>query len=374
MRRVGAGAAPPGSRRSRTGRVELETKATDPARVGSIGARRRAASATAARPRWSVPNPATSRARSCSTAWSSRVRGSRPRSSRASRKRDPGGRGRGRRARRRRRRRFRRRPVRAGRGHPPRRSARSRRQELVEHRLGVAHAAGREPGDRWTASGRPRPSASRIRELALDLGDGQPADVVALESRQDGRREARRLGRGEHEDDEVGRLLDRLQERVPGVLRDLVGLVEDIDLASELAGRIGSRSRRSRTASMPRLRPRRSRPGRASCLRGSRRTTTQRSHASPSWRSVQLSALARMRASEVLPVPRGPTNRTAWRPGPADGVAQGLDDRVWPTICRRSGLASGDTGPDAGRRLGHDAPPSRGQASRSAVHPPSTRT
>jgi hypothetical protein len=42
------------------------------------------------------------------------------------------------------------------------------------------------------------------------------------------------VGRGEHEDDEVGRLLERLQERVPGVLRDLVGLVEDVDLAPQV--------------------------------------------------------------------------------------------------------------------------------------------
>ena len=76
------------------------------------------------------------------------------------------------------------------------------------------------------------------RQLALDLGDRQAPDVVALEARQDRRREERRLGRGEHEDDEVGRLLDRLEERVPGVLGDLVRLVEDVDLAPELAGRV----------------------------------------------------------------------------------------------------------------------------------------
>lgn len=35
------------------------------------------------------------------------------------------------------------------------------------------------------------------------------------------------------------------------------------------------------------------------------------SHGSPSRRSVQLIAFARIRASEVLPVPRGPTNRIA---------------------------------------------------------------
>ena len=115
-----------------------------------------------------------------------------------------------------------------------------RRQELVEHRFGVAHPAGGEPGDE--ADGR-RLGLAAVGgedpgELALDLGDGQAPDVVALEARQDRRREARRLGRGEHEDDEVGRLLERLQERVPGVPGDLVRLVEDVDLAPELAGRI----------------------------------------------------------------------------------------------------------------------------------------
>ena len=131
------------------------------------------------------------------------------------------------------------------------------RQELVEHRLGVAHPAGGQPGDQMDRRpDRPaRPSAARMRaELALDLGDGQAPDVEALEARQDRRREDRRLGRGEHEDDEVGRLLDRLEERIPGVLRDLVRLVEDVDLAlRSWPGGYGSRSRRSRTASMPRL-------------------------------------------------------------------------------------------------------------------------
>ena len=94
---------------------------------------------------------------------------------------------------------------------------------------------------RWTAAGSAsRPSDARIRlELALDLGDRQAADVVALEARQDRRREARGLGRGEHEGDERRRLLERLEQRVPGVPGDLVGLVEDVDLPAQLARRIG---------------------------------------------------------------------------------------------------------------------------------------
>ena len=93
---------------------------------------------------------------------------------------------------------------------------------------------------RWMAAGSASPAVGGqdARQLALDLGDRQASDVVALEARQDRRREERRLGRGEHEDDEIGRLLDRLEERVPGVLGDLVRLVEDVDLAPELAGRV----------------------------------------------------------------------------------------------------------------------------------------
>src|SRR3712207_1266530 len=69
-------------------------------------------------------------------------------------------------------------------------------------------------------------------ELALDLRDRQAADVVALKPGEDRRRELLGVGRGEHEDDRVGRLLERLEERVPGVLRDLVRLVEDVHLPS----------------------------------------------------------------------------------------------------------------------------------------------
>ena len=128
--------------------------------------------------------------------------------------------------------------------------------------------------------------------------------------------------------DEVGRLLERLEQGVPGVLRDLVRLVEDVDLAAELARRVrraaraGRGRRRCRGCSAASISTRSSVvPSRMATHEG------QASQASPSWRSVQLSALARIRASDVLPVPRGPTKRMACatRPGP-DGVAERLDD------------------------------------------------
>ena len=94
-------------------------------------------------------------------------------------------------------------------------------------------------------------------------------------------------------------------------------------------GGYGRRSRSSRTASMPRLLA-------ASISTRSRVTPSrmathegQASQASPSRRSVQLTALARIRASDVLPVPRGPTKRIGVgdATGP-DRVAERLDDRL----------------------------------------------
>ena len=112
----------------------------------------------------------------------------------------------------------------------------ARGKDLVEHRLGVAHAAGGQPGDEVD---RTRLGVDALRredpsELPLDLLDREAPDVVALEPRQDRRRELLGMGRGEDEDDEVRRLLERLQERVPGVLRDLVGLIEDVDLPPQV--------------------------------------------------------------------------------------------------------------------------------------------
>src|SRR3954468_18325366 len=75
-------------------------------------------------------------------------------------------------------------------------------------------------------------------ELALDLGHGQAPDVEPLETRQDRGWKARRLGGSEHEHDEVRWLLEGLEKRVPGVAGDLVRLVEDVDLALQLARRV----------------------------------------------------------------------------------------------------------------------------------------
>ena len=106
---------------------------------------------------------------------------------------------------------------------------------------------------------------------------------------------------------------------------------------------------------------------------------SQRSHGSPSWRFVQLTALARIRASEVLPVPRGPTKRTACDdPVGPDGVAERLDDGLLA-----DDLGEGLGAPAAVERLVRDGRASglgrchgllvarAGERKRIAVHPPS---
>ena len=199
------------------------------------------------------------------------------------------------------------------------------------------------------------------RELALDLGHGQPSDVEALQARHDRRRELLRMCGREHEDDELGRLLERLQEGVPGVLRDLVRLIEDVDLARRSLGGIVDPLAQLADGVDPAV------PGGIDLDEVNRPALADRvagphaSHGSPSRRSVQLSALARIRASDVLPVPRGPTNSIACD---TRSVRTAFAASRRPPPGRRSGRtsarASGGRGPGAGwsavARQGHDAP------------------
>ena len=231
---------------------------------------------------------------------------------------------------------------------------------------------------RWTAAGSAsRPSAARMRvELALDLGDGQAPDVEALEARQDRRREARRLGRGEHEHDEVGRLLERLEQRVPGVAGDLVRLVEDVDLAPELAGRV-----RQPLAQVP--------DGvDAAVARGvDLDEVERRALADRDARRAAVAGVAVLQVGAVDRLGEDPGERGlagAARPDEqdrvadpvgADGVAQRLDDRGPGRRSRRtSGRANGDRAPGAGRSSSRPPPVWADTRSRIAVHPPSTWT
>ena len=62
--------------------------------------------------------------------------------------------------------------------------------------------------------------------------DRHPPQRKALAARQHGHRDAVHLGRREDEDDVGRRLLERLQQRVEGVLREHVNFVDDVDLVA----------------------------------------------------------------------------------------------------------------------------------------------
>ncbi len=111
----------------------------------------------------------------------------------------------------------------------------ARGEELIEHRLRVAHAAGGEPGHQPERLGL---GCSPVRfedhpQLALDLGDGETPEVVALHARQDSRPDLAGVGRAEDEHDVLRRLLERLEQHVPAFL-DPLHLVHDVDLAVEV--------------------------------------------------------------------------------------------------------------------------------------------
>ncbi len=191
-----------------------------------------------------------------------------------------------------------------------------RGRELVERRDGVAEAAaGASPdeGERRVGSLDAlavRDAAQQPRQLA-EPGTFEPERLAA---RPDRREHLREVGRAEDEDEVGRRLLDQLQERVEGGVRELMRLVEDVDLVApldrlqddvvaDLADVVDARAGTQR--------PSRSR--RETCPRRSSGRSCTRCTASPSGPCAQLSALATIRASDVLPVPRGPANRYAWR-------------------------------------------------------------
>ncbi len=114
----------------------------------------------------------------------------------------------------------------------------TRSEELVEDGLGVSHPAGGELGDEadGVGVGHELVRGEDRPELALDLGGRQPAEVEPLDARQDGRPDARGIGRAEDERDVRRRLLEGLEEEVPALL-DPLDLVDDEDLASQVGWR-----------------------------------------------------------------------------------------------------------------------------------------
>jgi hypothetical protein len=127
--------------------------------------------------------------------------------------------------------------------------------ELVERRLGVAvRAPGAARDERERLVGHVDPLGVGDEAQLLDeILQPRPLEDERLAARAHGRQHLREIRRAEDEDEVRRRLLDELQERVPRRVRQLVRLVEDVDLVAPLDRAGGTtRSRISRMSSMPR--------------------------------------------------------------------------------------------------------------------------
>ena len=110
--------------------------------------------------------------------------------------------------------------------------------ELVEGRFGVAEgasSAARDQRERRVGCLDPLGVADAPQD-AHELLQARPREDEGLAARAHGRQHLREVGRAEDEDQVGRRLLDQLQERVPGGVRELVRLVEDVDLVAALGG------------------------------------------------------------------------------------------------------------------------------------------
>ena len=112
----------------------------------------------------------------------------------------------------------------------------ARRRELVEDRERVAVGAGAGARDEvQDGVGRLDPlGLAHAREHLHELARPGPPEGEALAARADRAQELGRIGRAEHEHDVRRRLLERLQQRVRGVGRERVRLVQDVDLVATL--------------------------------------------------------------------------------------------------------------------------------------------
>ncbi len=255
----------------------------------------------------------------------------------------------------------------------------ARGEQLVEHRLRVAHAARgqvRHEGDRGRL-GRAALIGQDAVELARDLVHRQRPEREALQARQDGRPDLARVGRAEDEDDVVGRILQRPEEDVPAFL-DALDLVDDEDLAAQVRGRgVDARQQLAHVVDL---------------VVGGRVELDHVERPALADRRAGLAAVARLAIDRVGAVDRlgqdaghgrlagaarSDEQEAVGQPVEADGVAQRLHDRGLAHH-----LAEG-LGPPAavdglvGSRAGHPwmiRPGVPTPGGRVAVHPPSTET
>ena len=186
---------------------------------------------------------------------------------------------------------------------------------LVERALRVAHAAvagARDQHDRRLVDG-DLLGRRRSPQLIGDLLDADRLQLEHLRPRLDRRRHLLDLRRRHHEDDVRRRLLDRLQQRVEGLPREAVDLVDDEDLVA-VADRRDAEPGDDDLADLVDLRV-----GGGVDLEDvdvaalgdldARVADAARIGGRP---CSQFSARARMRAVVVLPTPRGPEKTNDW--------------------------------------------------------------
>ena len=114
------------------------------------------------------------------------------------------------------------------------------RARLFEQREPVAQAAfggASHHGDRARLRGQIFLRANFFQRLG-NFGERKRAKMKMLRARTDRIGQIFRLGRGHHENDFVGRLLERFQQRVRGFIGKHVRFVEDHDFVASAGGRV----------------------------------------------------------------------------------------------------------------------------------------
>src|ERR1051325_5284374 len=115
--------------------------------------------------------------------------------------------------------------------------------QLIERRFGVAHAAFGAASDRVQGGVYYGHAflGGDFAEVCDDQGRWNAAQIEALATRENRRKNFFRFGGREHEFHVLGRLFERFKKRIEGFLREHVNFVDDIDFEFSGGGRVPNR-------------------------------------------------------------------------------------------------------------------------------------
>lgn len=113
--------------------------------------------------------------------------------------------------------------------------------DLIEHRLGIAHRAVGSFGKGFGSSGLQGDPLvfCDIEKMARNLFSGESAQIEALATAQDRGRHLLCLGRGKEELHMVGRFLKRLEQGVEGRRREHMNLIDQVDFVGTARRSVG---------------------------------------------------------------------------------------------------------------------------------------